>query len=181
MSTSWWLDELFPDLSQGDILEEMLFTAPVFPPTSVARGTGKGGKEIWTPDSQFKDAKGGKVSTLAEGRVASGLVLSHSCELDKVDKKNGRVTVVPILPISMMGDKQEEILNQEIRALLPLPDIPGVGTCVADLRLPVALSRSYIDTRRRICSMTDDARLRLHAQMAGFFFRVKWPKLVESA
>ena len=101
MASSWWRPDLNDKgLSQGDVIRDLPFAISVDPPTRLKKSAGKGGVESWNPTA--RSSKGGsKQHYLFEGKEAPGLVVSHSCDLDKpVDRS--RVLVAPVRPITAL-------------------------------------------------------------------------------
>jgi hypothetical protein len=141
----------------------------------------KGGVPGWMETSAPTKDRDGREHFLGVGRVVPALVLSHSCELDKEDRGKRRVTVAPIAPISSVSDSavQEAILAQSITASMPLPEIPGLGTCYADLRSMTTLDRRIVDAGKRLASMTPEAERRLQAQLVAFLVRLDLPPPAE--
>ncbi len=167
--TSWWRDTLNSEgLSQGDVIQEIPFGISLNPPLSLTKTTGKGGAELW---KQGVSAVAGTKNFLFYGNTFHALVLSHSCDLDKHERK-GRAIVAPIRPIDCLNsDDRTTVLCQSRRSLMPLPDIPTLGSYYADLRLISSVDRKMIEDGR-IASMSELGVQRLHAQLAVFFLRL---------
>jgi len=169
----WWAERLQKELSQGDIVVDLPVFQATQPVKHLKKATYKNNVPGWveSDESALDGARNGHF--LATGKLCSAIVISHSCELDK---GKGRVAVAPIAPISSVSAPQREaILNQTHFALIPLPEIPEIGTCYADLRSISVLHRDLVDSRRRIASMSDAATERLIAQIVAFFTRKKLP------
>lgn len=168
--SSWWLDVPDPRLSQGDVVTGIPFAALAYPPTHVHKQVVKGGLAAWveTPEEQRKPAG----YFVAKGkRSALVLVLSHSCELDKNERK-GRVVVCEASPADrLQGEARDVVFAQRRRSLMPLPGVPELGDYYADLRTIQTVDRRIVETGTRASSMTDEARLRLQTQIAAFFAR----------
>lgn len=166
--TSWWRDALNPQgLSQGDIIEKAPVAVSKVPPVSLIRTTGKKGIEIW----QSGDADAELKSFLFTGNIFPVVVLSHSCDLDKKEKK-AKVIVAPIRTINSLIDQvRDTVMKQSRRALMPLPEIPTLGTYYADLRMMAFIDRKLTE-QKRIASMTDMGGRRLQAQLVAFFTRL---------
>jgi hypothetical protein len=87
------------------------------------------------------------------------------------------VLIAPIGKIDLLSaETQSAVLQQRQIALMPLPDIPQIGSCYADLRLITPVSRDAIDNAVRAVSMTESARDRLHAHLVMFFLRKVLPE-----
>lgn len=165
--TSWWAEQLQADLSQGDIVTDLPIFHATNPVKHLKKATYKNSVSGWiesdTPVREF----------LAEGKQSKAIVISHSCDLDK---GKGRIIVAPIALIaSVPPEQQQMILEQRHFALMPLPDIPEIGTHFADFRSLSVLHREIVVSNRRIASMTESATVRLHAQIVAFFTRKKLP------
>ena len=118
--------------------------------------------------------KDGRTLVLASAGVRAGIVVTHSCELDKDDGKPSRrrVLIAPIARIDTVPEEhQVQILSQANKALLPLPGLPELGDCYADFRIIFPVLREKVDSSRRLASMTPEAELRLQAQLVAFFVR----------
>src|SRR5882672_8276293 len=108
------MENVHEKLSQGDIVAALPTFLPSIPVQPLRHATMKGGASGWMEnDAPVKD-RDGREHFLGVGRVIPGLVLSHSCELDKEDRGKRRVTVAPIAPLSSVGDSavREAILAQ---------------------------------------------------------------------
>ncbi len=177
----WWRPALNPEgLSQGDILSGILVGSPNEPKAFLGRDKWSNrGREYWPQvpelDTYRTDGTGLYVS---RGKRCYGLVLSHSCEIDK-NKDRGRVLVALVSPIEQVSDVKvrEGILAQKRRAFMPLPDVPGVGTCYADLRQINFVAQNSLSENDRMASISDDGLVRLHAQLVAFFTRVDFNTL----
>src|SRR5262245_28894341 len=120
---TWWRSQLNPEgLSQGDVIEPVPVAVPVVPPTRLKRTTAKGDAEVWraTTDEEQRH-------WLFTGQAAYVLVVSHSCDLDKNEKK-GRVLVAATRRLDDLDDAtRSRVLAQGRRSLMPLPAIPELG------------------------------------------------------
>jgi hypothetical protein len=168
----WWAARLEDRLSQGDILQPCPVGGPAQPPKFLRRGsTRSGGVNIWEETPTWTADPDGVGIYLGRGRRLASIVLTHSCELDKPG--TGRVLIAPISPVDVLAPQhREDILAQRKLAFLPLPDLPTLGTCYADLRCVLNIDRKLAESEKRTASMTEDGRRRLHAQLIGFFARV---------
>lgn len=168
MAATWWRSELDPEgLSQGDVTSPLPVAVSVTPPKRLAKGTGRGGVEIWTSSVDTS-----KKNFLFEGAEAPVLVVSHSCDLDKHERR-GRVLVAPMRSVeALTPDVRASVMNQERIALMPLPDVPGLGSHYADLRLISPLPIELINEDVRIASMSTEGLERLQVQLVKFFTRI---------
>jgi hypothetical protein len=109
---------------------------------------------------------------LSSGEVTGALVASHDCDCDKHPKPSQRIIIAPVYAIDLLPPENRlPVLEQRRFSLLPLPDLPGLGTCYADLRLMQAVQRAHLPDDQRIASMIDDAVARLQTQLIAFFSR----------
>lgn len=166
--SDWWADQVKAELSQGDILSSLAIGVGVAPPVYLRHATMKGGASGWTESPQPQERQG-KVHLLAAGGVVAIIVLSHDCE---IDKGQTRVIVAPIKEIgAVAADHQQSILDGRSWAHVALPDLPGMGTCFADLRSTMAVDRANVSQAQRLASMTAQAVALLQARIVGFYVR----------
>lgn len=112
---------------------------------------------------------------LAAGRVAGAVVMSHSCDLDKVHST--RVLVAPLVPIeSIHPDQQAGVMAGGNLALMPVPEIPGLGNHFADLRSMTALPIEIAKTCTKAASMSEAGVKNLHGRVTAFFTRLELPQ-----
>lgn len=175
--TPWWADRVHEKLSQGDVVVELPFFLSPSPAQYLRHTTMRGGASGWMESAKPVQDREGRVRFLGIGRIVAGLVLSHSCELDKEDRGKRRVLVAPIVPIETVAEsaQRDAILAQQLTASLPLPDVPTLGTCYADLRSLTTLEREIVDSGKRVASMVPEAERRLQAQLVAFLVRLYLP------
>ncbi len=180
-ASSWWAPALNPKgLSQGDLISGLLVGTvygPADGPPVVFLGRNKThpkGKGVHWPQRDALDPFSSDSTGLyiARGKIVRALVVSHSCELEKKD--NARVLVAMTGLLSTVQDpaKQAAILEQRRRAFMPLPDVPGAGDHYADLRTIAYVERKQIPDSSREQSMTEEAVVRLRAQLIEYFTRM---------
>ncbi|MBI4190299.1 MAG: hypothetical protein HY525_07140 [Betaproteobacteria bacterium] len=171
--SEWWGEQVESDLSQGDIVANLPIFLLVSPLKYLRHTNLRGNTPGWMDSDSPVVDRDGRTRLHAIGKSLPGLVLSHSCELDKRDRRKRRVIVAPIVPIGTVSDValRDSILAQAQYASMPLPDIPGLGTYYADLRSIVTLDRDIVDKGKRLASMTELAQKRLWAQLVAFFLR----------
>nr|WP_311527975.1 hypothetical protein [uncultured Ralstonia sp.] len=176
-SEDWWAEAVQTALSQGDIVTGLPLFSVLAPVPFLTKKSIKGGQEAWIQTEAPATTTTTPISALANGKMSAAIVLSHSCELDK--KRNGaRVLMAPVKPLGELGLSEEaaaQVLQQQVFALFPLPDVPGIGTVVADLRSTTSVPRAIVDDGTRIASMTTAALRRLAAQLVGFYLRLELP------
>jgi hypothetical protein len=173
---SWWLPGLREDLSQGDILTGINFSAPVWPLRFLIFTEMPKGKSGWAESEQpLVHKKTQSVHLLSRSKVFGAMVISHDCDIDKTSK-GARIQLVPIQEIATLTDENAaSVIQQKNKKFHPLPGIPGLGDCYADLRNMTAFPSTEVTGFSRVASMTDSARLRLHAAMFLFITRREVP------
>jgi len=171
---SWWrpLAEE-PRLSQGDVLTGVHFAGLLHPLEPVVKNSVQGHGSTWKPCAWTPDRQG-YCHCVARGRVASALILTHSCTLDKPANRSR----VVIAPLSVLVDHvtdpaiRDNIMAGGNIAMVPLPAVPTLGDCYADLRLMTAVNRDVLDEKNsRIATMNDVGVNVLQEKIAGFFVR----------
>ena len=169
--SSWWLSATEePRLSQGDIIADTAFVKAVHPAIFLVRSSIKGQGPLWSESNERKNDNNGSFPCLGRGRLATALVLTHSCQLDKPES-GGRVIVAPVRPASNLTDNRDAVMRGQRVAFVPLPDVTGLGDCYADLRAMGALDRVVVDAYTRLAAMAKDKLRFLHERLTGFFVR----------
>jgi hypothetical protein len=174
---SWWAPQLDGhELSQGDVFDKVVTAVQLAPPQFVTKAALKGGKQGWRSLGSFKLGEDGLCWLISRGAPRLSLVMSHGCEIDKTEKKK-RIIVAPVGRIETISDPTARalVLGEKRFSLMPLPGLPGIGDCYADLRLIQPVPREALQARHRLASMTEDGRLRLQAQVERFFTRRDLP------
>lgn len=168
---AWWAPELQPELSQGDVLADIPGAVLVFPLTFLNPRPAKHEQTVYEPSpTPFSRSKKGddRLLMLSNGEVAGALILSYGCEIDKSKK----ILIAPVFAISSLPpENQIAVLEQRRFSLMPLPNIPRLGTCYADFRLIQCIRREYLRLEARHGSMTESAVDRLQTHLALFFTR----------
>jgi hypothetical protein len=168
---SWWASDLKPELSQGDVLAEVPGASLVFPLTYLNPRPARQPLTVYEPSlTPFSKAKKGDDRTfmLSNGEVAGAIVLSYDCEIDKAKK----ILIAPAFAISSLpAESQVAVLEQRRFSLMPLPEVPQLGTCYADFRLIQSTRREFLSLDHRLISMTQEAVDRLQAHLTAFFTR----------
>lgn len=172
VASGWWLPELRRSLSQGDVLGETSFFRGTGVPLE-KRPVGVGGT-AWFESAKPHVGKDGFGHWLGRARGHAAIVLSHSCDLDRADLRKRNVLLAPIALLSNIQNPQdrENVLAQRTRRSMPLPAVPGLGDCYADLRSALSFDLKVVEEIPRISSMTDDATKRLMLQLIEFFTHV---------
>jgi len=168
---SWWDATLKTELSQGDLVTEVPGATLVHPLTYLNSRPAKDNKIVYeasaTPFSKPKKGDD-RQFFLSNGEVAAALVLSYDCEIDKSQK----ILIAPVFAIDTLpSESQLAVLEQRRFSLMPLPDVPLLGTCYADFRLMQTVRREYLPLQGRLSSMNPDAVDRLQAQITAFLTR----------
>jgi hypothetical protein len=172
VSTGWWLADLREEISRGDVYESVPFSLLTEPLTHLRYADGPKGKPAWMEhDQPVKHKATQRAHVLSAFRPAPGIILSHDCEIDK-DKDRPRWLMAPIAKITTLGSSQQEVvMGQRHLALVPLPGVPTLGDCFADLRNMGTVPARLISTSARLCSMSDDGRTRVRDYLATFLLR----------
>ena len=173
---AWWASELKLELSQGDVVPSVPGSVLVHPVTFLNPRPAKDGKTLYEPSGApfSKPGKKGdeRQFVLGSGEVAAAVVLSYDCEIDKAEKPGSPILIAPVFTIdSLPKESQIAVLEQRRFSLMPLPDIPQLGTSYADFRLIQAVRRAYLPLESRYASMTAAAVDRLQAQLVAFLTR----------
>ncbi len=103
------------------------------------------------------------------GRMLPALVITHSCEIDKVGMN--RVLVVPVSPLSNLREQERvAVLAQDRFAFFPMAQMPnGWADSYADLRSMTFVDIRNVKEAKRVASLSDVGIVRLWAQIIGFF------------
>jgi hypothetical protein len=151
-------------LSQGDLVDSLIF-ANVDPLTPVAKQANRGKPGyIEAPWQEDKDGFG---LIVARAKRSVGLVLSHSCDIDKGSSKS-RISVAPVHPMSRLNeDEQQKVIGQARVALFPLMGTAR-GDLYADFRLATALDARLFQDDARIQSMDEEGRQMLQSRLIYF-------------
>lgn len=188
-----WAPALNPrGLSQGDVLKEVPVGAPWVPlvylsKTYFPRKMPEGPPKLYYPKRDalepFHPVGDPAGLFITKGRLCHALVINHNCDLDDADD-TGRILLAPIWPLAFMGDankeQQQRIMEGARRTFVPLPNVPKVGDCYADLGSIAAIDRELFTEHQRECSMTDEAVVRLRMQLLSYFTRLD-PAQVKAA
>lgn len=174
-TVSWWAPHLKSELSQGDVISPVLIGAAQLPIVYLNKGSvQKGNVQTWIRSATFVPNLGdGLGNFLGKGRVNHALIVSHDCEIDK-PRRGSRILIAPVSPLANVADMmvRQAIVEQKRHATMPLPGLPTLGDCYADLRLLMWIDRKLIeDAGKKVASMTEEAVIRLQAQLIGFFTR----------
>lgn len=167
VSVPWWSEVPQAKLSQGDVIDGVVIAVIAHPPQRVAKQTVSGGRQAWIEESGADGEH-----WIARGTPRLVLVLSHSCELDKNEKK-GRVLVAPVSPAAQISDPtiRTAVFANQRKSLVPLPDLPGHGDHYCDLRLIGTVDRRVLESASKIASLSDPAVEHLHVRLVMFFAR----------
>jgi len=106
---------------------------------------------------------------IARGVESAVIVLSHSCEIDKEERK-ARVLVAPVRAASTLTDAtREKVFAGQRYSFVPLLAVPVLGECYVDLRNLLSVNKNALVDR--IASMTPDGIETLQTRLIGFFTR----------
>ena len=186
--SGWWLGEPASELSQGDVLEAVPFSDVYIPEIFLEkRSLSRADEQLLAEASSETPPKGGRIvwvrrdacptanesGCLAAVWAQPGIVLSHDCEIDKPGRRL-RIHVAPVhLASRLDGNAREAIFAQRRPALMPLPEVPQLGDCYADLRQGMPILHGRLKDLNRMASMTEAARGRLWAQLIAFYSRLE--------
>jgi hypothetical protein len=164
-----WAPQLDAEgLSQGDLVEDLYF-ANLHPITAVSKQNHHG--KPGYIEAQWKEDREGIGLLVVRARRSLGLVLSHSCDIDKGSSKS-RVMVAPVVLLSRYNDEeQQKIIGQTRVALFPLVGTVR-GDMVADLRLAMAFDPRLFRDGARVQSMTDSGRKMLQSRLIFLYSRL---------
>jgi hypothetical protein len=169
--SNWWAAALEERLSQGDVFASLPFSALVYPRQPLTKEASKWNPEFYLPKEPDPAPQDGFFFFLGKGEMLPGIIVSHSCELDK-DEKKGRVLVAPLRSIANIQSQHvQNVMTFRRKSSFPLPGIPKLGDYYADLRQVQNLDRRYLGLNQRLASMTPEAMDRFGLHVAGFVYR----------
>lgn len=167
---AWWQGELRKELSQGDVVLGLPFTIVANPPLPLRKETGRKGVTQWlhANSSALPTAGASKADLISQGLAFPGVVVSHSCEIDKPQARY--LHLAPVIPIMQVNPEDRVTIEQGKNvSKMYLPASAQVDESYADLRLIVPLPIALIRSRDRVASMTDEATELLQARLVAFF------------
>lgn len=166
-----WLGALDDSLSQGDVVRPVPLPVAAFEMQTLQSTVFKGNRPGYVVEASPKADHNDIFTILARGPVGPVVVLSHSCELDKEQKK-GRVIVTHVRTASKLApDGWARVVQRERLALIPLPGVPELGDCYADLREMTTVDRRFLALNTRLASMGPSLLAVLQQHVAGYFSR----------
>ena len=179
--SEWWAASLHPVLSQGDVLVEVPFGTVTAPPKYLEpvplKGNAPGG---WKESLLWRPNKDGMGHYLDRGRPSAVMVLSWGCEIDKPSRTK-RVQVGLLCSVAKLNSaEQDQVRRSTAHHSLLLPDVPEIGEHYLDLRCITYLPADVALGMKRVASMSDQALVRLHAQLVGFFTRIDFQSLMKA-
>jgi hypothetical protein len=168
----WWRSELEKDLSQGDVVLSLPFSTVAVPPLPLTKaGTAKGGGQQWAHAKSTvlpTSGQGYKAPLISEGLSMPGIVVSHSCDLDKPDAKY--VLVAPLVPMAtIQSEHQGAVRTGSNVSKMFIPGCDELGEGCLDFRLILPLPLTFVRGSKRVASMSDEARELLWARLVAFF------------
>ena len=179
MLSDWWLPELNPSLSQGDIIRVLPVWIPAPALVSLEKRTFPNHPEhptpaekrtAWAESLESETDDSGYGHYLARARSYVAIVLTHDCQLDKKKTKRARVQLAATADLDgLNAEERTKVINQGTLAQLILPDIPQVGTYYADLRIIFTVDKGLIIDSMRTASMSEKAKVRLQNQIIAYF------------
>lgn len=169
----WWEAQPKAVLSQGDVLQ-LVYLAVTGPSILfLKKGTAKNNIPAWFDSTVPQVDPQGRHPVRQSATHINAIVVSHDCELDK---QKPRVLVAPIASLdSQETPLREAIASRSVHSKLPLFALPTLGSYFADLRSIGGLDRRYVDTAKRIASMSETGVRELQNQLIAAFTRVAFP------
>lgn len=169
---------LDPELSQGDILVDVPHLS-IRPPITVLRSsTGRGGAKLYQPYEHGSAAPppgGFRLTQQGEDVVSScqmawGIVLTHSCEIDKPDTK--LVSVLLVRSLRPLPEATQATIREGRNYstfFLPASSDGQFNESFIDFRRVTCIDRAYIGPETRLFSLSDEA---VRAFLAKFFLYI---------
>jgi len=103
-------------------------------------------------------------------RSGWGMLVTHGCTLDKGTLRRVSFALVQKAD-TLAADLQGALRAQELASYVFLPQVPGLGDCMADLRVLVTVPDEVLG-HKRLGQMTPEAKLLLEAKLLHFFTRI---------
>lgn len=171
----WWAENLESNLSQGDIVSAFPIGTLTHPVKYLKKGTFPKGQTGWLELNDPHLDGNSRTHYLAQGKILHGLVVSHSCD---IDKNKSCVLIAPLGKLDNLPEAHRQtVLSQTNIALLGMPNIPDFGDGYADLRNITVVPTDVIKSLNRSASMSKNALDLLQARLVTFFTRLELPKL----
>lgn len=170
----WWAPSLPEKFQQGDIFADIPFLLPPMEFKALAHANLKGNVTGFQPTVTARPDKNGRAQFVAEGPITQGMLLNHGCDIDKSTPKQ-KVMLALVEPIEKLPPEQREAVRaQRVVAQLYLPNVPSLGECFVDLRIITNVVLGHLKGKPRIASPSENAQIRIQAQLLTFFTRRKW-------
>jgi hypothetical protein len=177
VGSAWWSSTLQPTLSQGDVLVDVPVGTVTNPPKYLKPAVLRQNLAGWSETLSFAADSQGMGHYVDRGRPCAAMVLSFGCELDK-QKKKPRVQVGLLQPLAKLSEsEQQTVIASDSYNCLYLPGVPAIGDHYLDLRCTTYLPGDVCTAAGRVASMTDEALIRLHAQLVAFYTRLDLKKI----
>lgn len=171
----WWEAQLKAELSQGDVLQLVYLAAPGPATLFLKKGTAKNNIPAWFDSTTPQADPQGRYPVRQTATQIHAIVVSHDCDLDK---GKTRVLIAPVGSLDSQEPAiQEAIASRRFHSRLPLFALPTLGSCFADLRAIGGLDRRYVDTAKRIASMSKMGVEELQNQLIASFTRLDFSKI----
>jgi hypothetical protein len=175
---AWWNRQAPENLSQGDVFTGVKMASTKEPFRYLKKQTIKGGADGW---SNHKEDENGEL--LAKYVTRDILVLSHSCEIDKM-KSNKRVLIAQINTIETFSNGSNEMADniryQKVYSIMPLPNLPLSGEYALDLKSISSIELETLNKGSYVASMTDLSLRILSAHIIAFFTRAIIPEEISN-
>lgn len=169
---------LDPQVSQGDIVDAVPHLYLKTSVTVLRRATAPGGRSLFEafpvaelvtpPPGGFKFEKGEPEQISSTCHLARGIILSHSCEIDKDSKHRLIALVRPLQPIP--AENQEIIRRNQDFSYFHLPACPGAfDESYVDFRRISSIHPDLINSNHRLASLNEEG---LGALLVEFFLYI---------
>lgn len=179
MSAPWWKPRLNEYLSQGDVVESVLFLAPHDPPTLLGRREEHKGSQWIEENAEGPVDANGRRRIVALCYACPALVVSHSCEIDKHKEKllrgKKRILAAPVFTLASLNDEEQRdrVVARRSSAMFPLPGVATLGDCYVDFRRIMPIPAQALLGTQRLACMTEIATEELQKHLATFFTRLQ--------
>lgn len=166
-----------PQLCQGDILERVPHVLLKAQPRPLRKTTLSGNRIVYEMEEL---AEGALPTTPEEGvlvpatcHVSRAMLLTHDCEIDK-DKKHRTVVLIRPLPANMPAQDRATIQQNRRFPFFYLPEAGDqLPESYVDFRRMCTVSPQWVDSAKRLASLTAVAQQALLLQLFRFLARVE--------
>ncbi len=158
-----------PESSQGDILDLVPHIYLQKPLLSLAREAETIFRASTEPFPQFDDKNGQSIAATCKRQRA--ILVSHDCEIDKPQVR--RWLVCPVIPLVALPTENRDLVRRNrIYAMLHLPKYrDGLPESFVDFNQVTTLGADFIESAKRLVSLSDMGRMGLYAQFIRWLTR----------